>query len=364
MSALAVDVALVRGDMPIEARFEAKAGVTALFGRSGAGKTSVLHAIAGLLRPGRGSVRLGTRALYDSARGIDVPVHRRRIGLVFQDARLLPHLSVRNNLLYGYRLASKITRRIGMGQVVELLGLEHLLERPPGSLSGGERQRAAIGRALLANPELLLMDEPLASLDGPRRGEILRYIERLRDELRVPIVYVSHSIEEVVRLADDAVLMERGRVIDRGSPQQVLDRPELQSSQVGIEAGATLEARVDGHDAAYELTTLGFVGGTLRVPRIDVAPGRRVRVRIRARDVAIALSRPADSSVLNVLPGTITSLTAEPGGTVEVGVRVGDGVLYARITRLSCERLKLHAGQAVHALIKSVSLDPAGTGFG
>src|SRR5690606_2512216 len=186
VSMRAVDIAFVRGGMPIAARFEAQAGVTALFGRSGAGKTSVLHAIAGLLRPERGSVRLGARCLYDSDRGIDVPVHRRRIGLVFQDARLLPHLSVRSNLLYGHRLASKTSRRIGMAQVVALLGLERLLERPPGSLSGGERQRVAIGRALLANPELLLMDEPLASLDGPRRGEILRYVERLRDELRVP----------------------------------------------------------------------------------------------------------------------------------------------------------------------------------
>lgn len=360
---LEVDVTLLRGASRIEARFAAQAGITALFGRSGAGKTSVLHAIAGLLRPGHGRIRVQGRTLFDAALGVEVPVHRRRVGLVFQDARLLPHLTVRRNLLYGHRLAAPARRRIRLPQVVDLLGIGALLERAPGALSGGERQRVAIGRALLANPDLLLMDEPLAALDNARRAEILRYIERLRDDLRVPIVYVSHSIEEVVRLADQLVLMDSGRVIDVGLPRQVLDGPRLHALGAGFETGATIEARVTGHDAEYALSTLAFAGGVLRVSGIRARMGERVRVRVRARDVAVALSAPVDSSVLNVLPGTLSSLTPEPGETVEVGIRVGECELYARVTRLSCERLALHPGKPVHALVKAVSLDPSSTGF-
>lgn len=353
---LDVDIGLERGSFSIAVRFAADAGVTVLFGRSGAGKTSVLYALAGLLKPQRGRIEVGGRALFDASRGVDVPPHRRRVGFVFQEARLLPHLSVRQNLLYGHRLIAPEQRRIGLARVVELLGIGELLGRGTAALSGGERQRVAIGRALLANPELLLMDEPLASLDNARRAEILQYIERLRDELRVPIVYVSHALEEVVRLADTLVLMERGAAIASGPAHEVLGMPELRSLGSGLEAGALIEARVEAYDPDYDLTTLEFAGGSLQAIGVDALLGERVRVRIRARDVAIALSPPADCSVLNVLPATIAGIEPQ-GEQVDVRLRVGESSIKARITRLSCERLGLHAGQRVYGLIKSVSLD-------
>jgi molybdate transport system ATP-binding protein len=254
-------------------------GLTALFGRSGAGKTSVIAAIAGLLRPDEGHIRVAGRTLFDSAEGRDEPVHRRRVGYVFQEGRLFPHLSVLDNLLYGHKRSPAANRRIALEEMLELLGIGALLERRPRDLSGGEKQRVAIGRALLAQPELLLMDEPLASLDAPRKREILPYLERLRDELRVPIVYVSHAIEEVVRLANQVVVIDAGRVAATGTPEQLGERLDLRPLLGEFESGAVIDASMESYDPTFDLSTLRFDGGRLRVP--GKAGTRDANVRAR-----------------------------------------------------------------------------------
>ncbi len=360
---LEVEIALDHAGFKLDVRFTCGQGVSVLFGRSGAGKSTVLSCIAGLSRPDRGRIIVEDRVLFDSARSIEVPVHRRKIGYVFQDARLLPHLTVRQNLLYGYRLAEASERRIDLDVVVDLLDIAPLLGRRPAGLSGGERQRVAIGRALLSSPRLLLMDEPLAALDMGRRAQILRYIERLRDELHVPIVYVSHAIEEVARLADSLVLLDHGKVIASGAAGSILSQPKLRQYVGGEEAGALLEAKVSAHDEVYGLTTLTFAGGSLLASEVDALIGESVRVRIRARDVSLALSPPQDVSILNVLAGQVCSIQPEPGGAMDVSIAIGATVIYARITRLSTERLQLVAGKTVYALVKAVSLDRSSTGL-
>ncbi len=358
---LEVSIAARLGGFALETGFASGGRLTALFGRSGSGKTSVLNAIAGLLRPKNGRIALDGEPLYDAAAGIDVPVHRRRIGYVFQEGRLLPHLSVRQNLLYGRRFA----RGAGASfdDVVSLLGLEALLERRPRALSGGEQQRVAIGRALLSNPRLLLMDEPLASLDAPRKAEILYYVERLRDETGVPIVYVSHSLDEVVRLAETLVLMSDGRVVAHGSVEDLMGRIELRNFLGRFEGGAVIDARVADQDLETGLARLEFSGGALYATDVEALVGERVRVRIRARDVSLALQRPADISILNVLPGTVTALGAESGASLDVSVDLGGTALISRITRKSARALGLAPGVKVYALLKSVSLDRRSVGY-
>jgi molybdate transport system ATP-binding protein len=355
---LNVDASVANGDFRLEAKLEAPAGITVIFGRSGAGKSTLLSAIAGLVRPQRGHIQVDARVLFDSQSGIDVPVHHRRLGYVFQDACLLPHLSVRANLLYGYRFCPATERRIHLDQVCGVLALGDLLRRRTASLSGGERQRVAIGRALLSNPSMLLMDEPLASLDIARRTEIMDYIERLRAEFHIPAVYVSHSLDEVLRLADTLVLLDAGKVIASGKVTDLMRRPDLQAYTGGTDAGAVIEARVSEYDGSYDLTTLLFSGGRLLCAGVSAPIGQAVRIRVRARDVALALTEPRQTSVLNVLRGTITNIITEPTGeAVDVSISVGEAILYARVTRFSCDRLGLHAGKEVFALIKAVSLD-------
>jgi molybdate transport system ATP-binding protein len=332
-------------------------GVTALFGRSGTGKTSVIAAIAGLVRPDEGRIVSDGEVLYDSAAGIDVPVERRRIGYIFQDARLFPHLSVRENLRYGLKRAPEGDRRIPFDAVVDLLGVGHLLDRRPRRLSGGEKQRVAIGRALLAQPRLLLMDEPLASLDAERKSEILPYVERLRDELRILIVYVSHAVEEVVRLANTIVLIDAGRVVAQGTPESLSHRLDLRPLLGRFEAGAVIDARVAAHDDARQITALALGGQTLILPRLDVRPGLRLRVRIRSRDVILATERPTALSAQNVLSGWIAEIAREEGPYAEVKVDLGAGAILARITQDSVNRLALAPGKAVYAVIKSVAID-------
>jgi molybdate transport system ATP-binding protein len=363
-----LDVAVRKrlGAFALDVAFTAPArGVTALFGRSGSGKTSTVAAIAGLLRPDDGHVRLDGAIFFDRAAGIDVPVERRRVGYVFQDGRLFPHMSVAGNLTYGLRRAPHPERRIALDRVVALLGLERLLPRRPAGLSGGEKQRVALGRALLAQPRLLLMDEPLASLDAPRKAEILPYIERLRDELGLPIVYVSHAVEEVVRLADTLVLIDHGRAAAVGDVHDLMARLDLHPLTGRYEAGAVIDAVVADHDAAYALTGLAFQGGRLVTPRIDLPVGARLRVRVRARDVMVALKAPEAVSVQNILPGRVAEVRVEPGAYAEVRIEVGDGAVavVARITRQSADRLGLRPGLPVHALIKSISLDRHSLGF-
>ncbi|MGH8686537.1 MAG: molybdenum ABC transporter ATP-binding protein [Burkholderiales bacterium] len=360
---LELDIAIALGTFELEAKLESDAGVTALFGRSGAGKTTILNAIAGLVRPQRGTLRLDGMTFFDAAQRIDLPVQRRRLGYVFQEGRLLPHLTVRQNLLYGRFFTPAGERRTEFDPVVALLDLAPLLARRPHDLSGGEKQRVAIGRALLASPRLLLMDEPLASLDAGRKGEILYYIERLRDETRIPIVYVSHAIDEVVRLADTVALVSEGRVRAIGPVAEMAGRLDLRPHLGRFEGGAVIEATVAEQDLDMGLARLVFPGGELYAPDVDALAGTPVRVRIRARDVALALSRPMDASFLNVLAGTVTAVGEDAGASVDVQLAVGGTPVIARITRKSCMALGLAPGKSVYALVKAVAIDRHSVGY-
>jgi len=337
-------------------------GVTALFGRSGSGKTSIVRAIAGALKPDDGRIAIADRVFFDSGLSIDMPIHQRRIGFVFQDSRLFPHLSVRSNLVYGYSRV-RGDRKLGLDPVVALLGLEHLLDRRTHNLSGGERQRVAIGRALLAQPSLLLMDEPLSSLDPARKSELLPYIENLRDEVGVPILYISHAFNEVARLADHLLVIDAGKLVRGGPLLELASDPELSPFIGRFEAGSVIECTIHRHDDAVALSTLAFAGGQLRVPLIELPVGERLRVRIRARDVALSLSRPMDVSITNRLPGRLTRLTEQDGPYVEATVDIGGATVRSLITRESASRLGLEPGIQVWALIKTVAFDSRSVGF-
>src|SRR5262245_10017413 len=353
---LAVDIRHRLGDFLLDVRFETGDGLIALLGRSGSGKTSIINTIAGLIIPDQGYVKIDDAVLVDRARDILVPRHHRRIGYVFQEARLFPHLSVRQNLLYGRWFAP---RRAGdeFDGVVDLLGIGALLERRPARLSGGEKQRVAIGRALLANPRLLLMDEPLASLDEARKTEILPYIERLRDQSHVPIVYVSHSVAEVARLASSMVLLSDGNVAAVGPTTELMHRLDLFPLTGRAEAGAIVEAVVERHDEVFGLSELRSRGGLWRLPRLDAPVGARLRLRVRARDVMLARSVPKDLSALNILPGVVVDMGKTDGPIVEIKLDCNGDALIARLTRYSVERLSIRTGEPVHALVKSVALD-------
>ncbi|MDP6342622.1 MAG: molybdenum ABC transporter ATP-binding protein, partial [Alphaproteobacteria bacterium] len=284
---LELDIKGRAGDFPIEAAFRSEAGVTALFGRSGAGKTSIVDMLAGLRRPEAGRIAVDGEVLFDSEAGIDLPIERRRLGYVFQEARLFPHLTVAGNLSYGQRLVPAGAANADADRVIDLLDLRPLLERRPAGLSGGERQRVAIGRALLAAPRLLLMDEPLANLDAPRRGEILGFVEQLRDDLGIAIVYVSHNMDEIIRLADNMVVISDGRVAAMGSVAEITSRLDLRPLTGRWDAGAVLATEVAEQDPRDGLTRLAFAGGDLWIPRLDLPLGAPLRVRVRARDVAL-----------------------------------------------------------------------------
>jgi molybdate transport system ATP-binding protein len=354
---LSVDIRHRLGTLQIDARFEMGSGLVALFGRSGSGKTSIINIIAGLIRPDEGRIVVDGETLVDTARRIYVPRHRRRIGYVFQEGRLFPHMTVRQNLLYGRWFAPREARRDELDKVVEMLGIEGLLERRPGRLSGGEKQRVAIGRALLAAPRLLLMDEPLASLDEARKGEIMPYIERLRDRSGIPIVYVSHSVDEVMRLASTAVLLADGKVVAAGATEEVFHRLDLASQTGRGEASTLVEATVAGQDQAYGLTRLRSRAGDWTLPHVEAKVGSRVLLRVRAGDVTLARSKPQDVSALNVIEGVIAEIGNPNGPALEVRLDCNGDMLIAGITRYSLDRLALTEGMQVYALVKSVALD-------
>lgn len=353
-----IDVRKRLGPFELQAVFRSKASVTALFGHSGAGKTTLIRMIGGLLKPDAGVIKLNGKLLFDSNRRINVPAHKRRLGHVFQQGHLFPHLSVKSNLLYGCRFRGKGTHD-QFDQVVTLLDLQRLLSRWPQSLSGGEQQRVAIGRALLSQPVCLLMDEPLASLDSGLKREIMPYFERLCHESRVPILYVSHSVDEVTRLAEDMVLLSNGRVAGHGSIADIMSRLDLWPLTGRFEAGAVLQAVVENHDLNYGLTYLQLGEQSLVIPYTAVTPGQSVRLRIRSRDVSIALGKPPDVSIQNILPGRISELNRESGTFLEVRIDIGGQYLSARVTRQAGDRLGLAAGTPVYALVKSVALDRA-----
>jgi len=361
-NALSVNVSLAREGFTMEAAFAATAGLTALFGRSGAGKTTLANLIAGLERPARGRISIGERVLFDSDGGVWVPPEKRRVGYVFQEGRLFPHLSVRGNLNFASRFLSSDATPPNFDEIVSLLNLEPLLGRRTYRLSGGEKQRVAIGRALLAAPNLLIMDEPLASLDAMHKAEILPYLERLRDDTGIPIVYVSHAIAEVVRLADTMVIVDDGRTVAVGGVEEIMGRLDLRPLTGRYEAGAVLAVTVRGHDKAFGLTELGFSGGRLLVPGIDAPLGSDLRIRIRARDVALSLTHPEDTSLLNILPATVREIADAGGPQVEVLLDV-DAPLIARITRKSLVALDLRPGKQVFALIKAAAIDRQALGL-
>lgn len=352
---LLVDIRRRNHPFQLDVSFESGRGLTALFGRSGAGKTSVIDIIAGLSRPDEGRVVLDGEVLVDTARGIFVPRHRRRFGYVFQEARLFPHFSVRRNLLYGRWFAPRTQRSGTFDEVVDLLGLGGLLDRAPDRLSGGEKQRVAIGRALLSSPRMLLMDEPLASLDEGRKAGILPYIERLRDDAGVPIVYVSHSVAEVARLANGVVVLSDGRVVAAGPAEEVMGRIDLFPATGRAEAGAMLDAVVRRHDETYALSVLQAAGVELTVPRLGQAPGEAVRVWVRARDVMLSLEPPRAVSAQNVIPAVVGELADHPGAVVDVALDCAGSTLRARITRKSATELGLEPGRPVFAIVKSIA---------
>jgi molybdate transport system ATP-binding protein len=331
-------------------------GVTALFGPSGSGKTTFLRCVAGLVRAAAGVLRVNGATWQDEASRTFVPTHRRPLGMVFQDPSLFSHLSVRENLEYGM----KRTRRKGereLAAIVELLAIGHLLARRPGHLSGGEQQRVAIARALLVGPELLLLDEPLASLDVQRKLEILPYLERLHDELSIPMLYVSHSPDEVARLADHLVVLDSGRVLAQGALAETLARLDLPIAYAD-DAGSVIEGVVDSHDDEYHLTRVACPGGSLWIGQVARPPGSRLRVRVHARDVSVALTSPAQTSILNVLPAMLEAISDDGPERVTLRLRLGGtgAPLLARITRRSRATLALRCGMQVYAQIKGVAL--------
>ncbi len=354
-----IEVAIrhTRGAFALDAAFTAEGRVTALFGRSGSGKSTLVDVIAGLLRPDHGRVVVDGVTLLDTERRLRVPVHRRRIGYVFQEARLLPHLSVRQNLLFGRWFVRDRSGGPNLDAVADLLGIGSLLDRRPAGLSGGERQRVAIGRALLARPRLLLMDEPLSALDEARKAEILPYVARLRDEARVPIVYVSHAVAEVARLADTVVVLDPGKVAACGSAAEILRRGALFPGRETGETGALLHLRITAHDDAFGLTRLDGPPGRLTVPRLELPVGAGVRVRVRARDVLVAREAPRSLSARNVLSGTVTAVTPGAGPHARVEIACGDASLIAEVTRLAVHELALAPGLPVMAIVKSVAFD-------
>ncbi len=353
----------------IEARFQASLGafnldvdlqlpgrgVIALFGHSGSGKTTLLRGIAGLERFS-GRLMVNGEVWQDGK--VFLPIHRRPLGYVFQEASLFPHLSVKKNLTFGLQRIPPAERQIELAQVVEWLGIAHLLDRNPQRLSGGERQRVAIARALLTSPRLLLMDEPLSALDERSKQEILPYLERLHDALSIPVIYVSHSTDEVARLADYLVLMEQGKVQASGPIAEVMTRLDLSIAR-GQEAESILDAVVSAHQPEYHMTQLDTAGGTVNTRLIESTVGSHQRVRIHARDVSIALSPQKDSSILNVLPAKVLEIA--PMTDWQMLVRLGLGPdasvpLLARITRKSYVQLDLKPGREVFAQVKSVAL--------
>jgi len=352
---LEFDCSLKRGDFSLEVAFSAPSpGVTALFGRSGAGKSTLVSLLSGLATPARGRIVLEGTVLLDTASGINVTAEDRAVGCVFQDARLFPHLDVRHNLEYGLRRIRGREAPIGFDLIVDLLGLAALLARRIRELSGGERQRVALGRALLAQPRLLLLDEPLASIDAERRDEVLPYFERLRDELRVPIVYVSHDFDEVLRLADHLVLLDRGRMIASGSVREMCLSEELHAIVGAGVAGTVLEGTVERIDSGARLATIRCGELALRIALTQLEIDSRVRLYVPADDVLIALEAPRQVSARNVLPVEITRLEVL-NGSVLIHLAAAGTSLLARITHSAVRELDLAPGKRCFALVKAVA---------
>jgi molybdate transport system ATP-binding protein len=345
------------GAFSLDASFRIeRPGITALFGPSGAGKTTLVNAIAGILRPREGRIVSDGRVLLDTGKGVFVPPRARRMGYVFQDTRLFPHMSVENNLRFGWRRAEAKASPEEFSRVLDMLGLEPLLARRPAGLSGGEKSRVALGRALLASPQFLLLDEPLAALDEARKSDILPYLERLRDAAKLPMFYVTHSLDEVTRLAGDLILLKEGRVRAQGNVFDLLPDLEFARSAGIAPAGAVFTATVRG-PRADGLTVLAFDGGELIVGRLAQPIGARLRVRLRAEDIMLALEEPKAISANNILPATVTGVQRHDP-SAEVQLLCGGVKLVSRITAASLARLGIAPGMRLFAIVKSVTIDP------
>ncbi|AWH87629.1 molybdenum ABC transporter ATP-binding protein ModC [Limnobaculum parvum] len=341
LGALEMDVAV---EVPGE-------GITAIFGLSGAGKTSLINAVSGLTRPDSGEIILNDRVLVDCSRGIYLPPEKRRIGYVFQDARLFPHYSTKGNLQYG--MQPQMQRQFD--DIVELLGIAHLLKRFPITLSGGEKQRVAIGRALLTAPELLLMDEPLASLDIPRKRELIPYLERLAKDVNIPILYVTHSMEEILRLAEQVIVLDSGKVRAAGELESVWASDAMAPWRQQDEQSSVLNVTLLKQHDKYAMSALALGEQCLWVNRVDVPQGQRLRVRIHAADVSLVLTKPQDSSIRNVLAAEVTEIHPS-GDRIDVKLLVGQHAIWARITPWARDELHICVGQALFAQVKSVSI--------
>lgn len=362
---MTLDVALryrVRG-FELDVSFASPPGLTALFGRSGSGKTTIAHAVAGLVKPTSGRVSIGNSVLFDLERGIWLPPHRRRLGYIFQEGRLFPHLSVRQNLLYGRWFSPRKHGSKEYDRIVDMLGIAHLLERRPAMLSGGEKQRVAIGRALLCQPRMILADEPLASLDENRKAEILPYFERIRDEARLPILYVSHSVSEVARLATTVIVIDQGKVVRTGPVAEVLGDPAFVEVTGVREAGSVVMGLVSKHhrDGLSEIATSA---GRIFLPRVGADLGTRVRIRINAQDVILAREAPTGLSALNILRAVVAEIRPGTGPGTMVQLKAGEETILARITKRSAEALDLAPGVECYAIAKTVSVAPLEVGHG
>ena len=346
-----ISVKQSRPNFTLDVNIKLGPGIIALFGASGAGKSSLLNLIAGLQQPDSGRILIGSEPLYDSKAKINLAVHKRRIGYVFQDALLLPHLSVRSNLRYGIKQGA-----MEFASIVEFLGLSALLDRRPSTLSGGERQRVSIGRALLSAPRLVLMDEPLASLDMDRKREIFPYIEQLQIKFGIPVIFVSHAIEEVARLAQHVVVMRDGKVVTEGSAQAVMNLPDSHTSR--FEKTSILTGKPTSYDSVYGLTTISHPAGDISLTG-QLAHGKApVRIVVRATDVTLALGKPKDISARTMLKGVISrcEIDGSPIAIIHVKLEGGEE-LSAALTRKARDQLGLDEGQAVWCLLKSVSID-------
>jgi molybdate transport system ATP-binding protein len=354
---LSVNITKAFGSFRLETQFEVEEGsITAIFGKSGAGKTSTINAIAGLTRPDVGVIQIGNTTLFDQNLKINLPIYKRQIGYVFQDDRLFPHMTVRNNLIYGTPKNRDVANSLNLTDITVLLELAPLLERRPKTLSGGEKQRVAIGRALLSNPKLLLMDEPLASIDVQHRFEILPFIQRVREKTGITIIYVTHALEEVIFIADQIILLSEGQVTAQGTVEEIMSRLDLHPMTSRFDAGAVISATYSGYDREFDLGELSFDGGTLRIAGLNAEIGIHLRAHIRARDVSLMLDKPKDTSVLNVFKGELIEIRHEEGPQLDLLINIGTPLI-ARITRKSLNDLNLDIGSKVYAMIKAVAID-------
>ena len=331
-------------------------GITALFGASGAGKSTLLRAVAGLVKPENGIIRIKNETWQDDSCQLFIPTYKRSLGFVFQDARLFSHLSVTDNLQYGMKRIDAKNRKISLEKAMELLGIGHLLDRMPDTLSGGEKQRVSIARALATSPEIMLMDEPLAALDMKRKSEIIPYLQRLNEELDIPVLYVSHALEEVSSLADHLVLLDKGQIVAVGKTNEMLTRLDLPLAYYDT-ASAVIEGNIVEEDPQFYLSTLSFSGGHIYLPTGHFRIGQKVRLRIQARDVSLSTEKPENtSSILNILETTVVNLSNDSRGQVMVELDAKGTRLLSRITSKSASILKLDTGKPIFAQVKGIAV--------